>query len=78
MIEIRDLREEDCEQLSSIICDVWTMESYGEDVAMPGSRMYLYSCIDGCGSRKVAVVDGEVVGCAMTRSVGDSGPDMNG
>ena len=64
---LREFREEDCEPIASIMCDVWSMVSYGADVAMPGSRMYCCQCVLGSSFIRVAEVDGRVVGCVGAR-----------
>ncbi len=64
---LREFREKDCEPIASIMCDVWSMESYGADVAMPGSRMYCCQCVLASSFIRVAEVDGSVVGCVGAR-----------
>lgn len=64
---LREFREEDCEPMASIMCDVWSMASYGADVAMPGSRMYCCQCVLASSFIRVAEVDGRIVGCVGAR-----------
>lgn len=64
---LREFREEDCEPIASIMCDVWSMASYGADVAMPGSRMYCCQCVLASSFIRVAEVDGRIVGCVGAR-----------
>ena len=64
---LREFREEDCEPIASIMCDIWSMRSYGADVAMPGSRMYCCQCVLASSFIRVAEVDGRVVGCVGAR-----------
>lgn len=64
---LREIRENDVGPLSRIVCDVWSMESYGRGAAMPGSVMYLCDCIARSSFFRVAELDGGVVGCVGSR-----------
>ncbi len=73
---LREIREDDVGPLSRIVCDVWSMGSYGRGVAMPGSVLYLCDCIARSSFFRVAEVDGRVVGCVGSR-FRDERPDTS-
>lgn len=78
-VEVRDMDVGDCDPLSRIVCDVWSMDLYGEGLGIPGSRLYLLDCLRGSTLRRTAVVEGEVVGCVVARSGDPSDlPDPSG
>lgn len=75
MITIREFSDSDIDMLSGMICRIWEMDTYGEDLGIPASRAYLESCMERSSFIRVLESDGVVMGCVMARS-GDQSIDV--